>query len=75
MDNITLNRTVTVYNYWLPDGSNEHRHIAPAKATLETIRDVLGLEPVPGTGHEVAPEALDAQGLFRRRATGWGVVD
>lgn len=75
MDHFTLNRTVTVYNYWLPDGSNDHRCISPGKATLQTIEHVLRCEPLLGTAQEVDPEALDDRGLYRRRATGWGVLD
>lgn len=74
MDHFTLNRTVTVYNYWLPDGSNDHRHISPSKATLATIEQVLRCEPLLGTAQEVAPDSLDAQGMYRRVATGWGAT-
>lgn len=75
MDNFTLNRTVTVYNYWLPDGSNDHRHVSTAKATLETIQHVLRCEPLMGTAQAVEPDALNAEGLYQRRATGWGILD
>ena len=74
MDYITLSRTVTVYNYWLPDGSNDHRHVSTAKATLETIQHVLCCEPLLGTAQEVEPDSLNAEGLYRRRATGWGAT-
>jgi len=74
MDNFTLNRTVTVYNYWVLDGSNDHRHVSLAKATLETIQHVLRCEPLLGTAQDVEPDALNAEGLYQRRATGWGVT-
>lgn len=49
--------------------------LATCKATRETIVEHLKGSVLEGTGEEVAEEALDAQGRYRRIATGWGELD
>ena len=66
--------TVTVYNYWVADGSSDHCHVSPAKAPLETIEKVLRSSPLMGTAQEVESQELDQEGSWRRRAIGWGAT-
>jgi hypothetical protein len=65
---------VTVYNYWVINGSSSRSEMSTAKATLEKIRDDLGTAPVMGTGHEVDKAELDTEGFFRRVPTGWAAL-
>lgn len=63
--------SVLVFNFRLVDGHVENRHVAPYKATLDSIR-ALGGEPMPGTEEGVAADEVDSKGRYRRIATGWG---
>lgn len=75
MDHDVRHNTVTVYHYWIPDPQMPDGIVSSCKAPLETLRDVLGCEPLLGTGHEVARDELDSRGLWQRRPTGWGALD
>jgi hypothetical protein len=62
---------VDVFNFRLPEGHLENRHVAPFKATLARIR-VLGGELMPATRETVSFDELDEEGRYRRIPTGWG---
>jgi len=66
------NRTVTVYNFCLYDLDSRTMRQVPYKLPRSAIEGTKGAELLEGTAEEVAPEALDAQGRYRRVATGWG---
>jgi hypothetical protein len=63
---------VTVYNFWTQGSTAESRIVSTSKAPLDLIKNVLKAQVVEGTGHQVSRSELDAEGLFRRVATGWG---
>ena len=67
--------TVTVYSFKVFDPASRDMQVADRKATLEVIGHLSLAEPVPGTGEEVPPHALDGRGCYRRVATGWGALD
>jgi hypothetical protein len=47
--------------------------VAGFKTTRDRIK-ALGGEPIPGTEQHVPRSALDAEGHYRRIATGWGAL-
>ena len=65
---------VTVFNFrsWVAGAE------APAqpafKATRERIRSIPGSELLEGTGEQIDPSLLDAQGRYLRVPTGWGTL-
>jgi hypothetical protein len=63
---------VTVYNFWTYDKGPESPTLAPYKATHEEITRRWHGRVADGTGQSVAMSELDAQGRYRRVATGWG---
>jgi len=70
--------TVTVYNFRVFDAhahSDAHgMRLAACKATRETIASRFAGEVLEGTAQDVLPSELDAQGCYRRLATGWGAL-
>lgn len=66
--------TVTVYSFRLFELDAEGYHVAPFKAPRELIAERFGGEVLEGTGVEVGADDLDAQGCYRRVATGWGAL-
>jgi hypothetical protein len=75
MDHSDDSTEVTVYNYLTIDGSQGARHPAPFKAPRERIETTLNGKVLEGTAESVPASQLDAQGRYRRRATGWGELD
>ncbi len=65
---------VTVYAFRSFEPHVECPQMSWFKATLGAIR-AMGAEPLPATAEAVADELIDAQGCYRRRATGWGALD
>ena len=63
---------VTVYNFRSLDSGFESAPVSTFKATRQAIAEVFGGDLVDGTGEQVDPRELDADGSFRRRPTGWG---
>lgn len=63
---------VIVYNFIEPQRSSDAPTLATYKATRETIVSRLKGSVLEGTGEEVPVQDLDAQGRYRRIATGWG---
>ena len=64
--------TVTVYNFRLFDPHSKSPVLATFKAPRPVIVEHLRGEVLEGTDEEVDASALDAQGRYRRIATGWG---
>lgn len=64
--------TVTVFSYRVFDPETCEMQVAPCKATREVIAGSALAEALEGTGEVVPRHALDAQGRYRRLATGWG---
>lgn len=73
MDNAS--QTVTVYAFRLPEPSVECPSIVGFKAPRETIEHHYRGEVLEGTAETVDAGELDAQGRYRRVATGWGELD
>ncbi len=67
----SISDTVTVYGYMAWNTSAGSYDVAPVKTTLDRIREDEGAQPLLGTALEVAREALDAEGNYRLRPTGW----
>lgn len=67
--------TVTVFAYREFDLDTLDMQVAACKATREAIARSALAEPLAGTGEDVPRDALDAQGRYRRLATGWGALD
>lgn len=67
-------QTVTVYAFHLPGEDAEVFEHAPFKATRDVIVQTYGGRVLEGTAEDVEIEALDAQGRYRRIATGWGAL-
>jgi hypothetical protein len=63
---------ITVYNFRMLDSGFETAAISTFKATRQAIVDIFGGDPLEGTGQKVDKAELDAQGRYRRIATGWG---
>jgi len=66
------NRTVTVYSFQTVGFWPQMVKSPDFKATRETILLKFQGEVLEGTGQEVALTELDAEGRYRRVATGWG---
>ena len=64
--------TVTVYGFTVFDYASRDMQVASFKATREAISAMGRAQLVQGTAEEVARDALDSQGRFRRLPTGWG---
>ena len=67
--------TVTVFSYRVFDPESREMQVALCKATPDAIARSAWAEPLAGTGEDVPRDALDAQGRYRRLATGWGELD
>ena len=65
-------QTVVVYNFRVHDGGEQLGSIAAFKAPRGLIRERFLGQVLEGTGEEVEAGALDAEGRYRRIATGWG---
>lgn len=65
-------RPVTVYSFCLYDLDSRSMRQLPYKLQRPAIEAINGAELLEATAEEVAAEALDAQGRYRRVATGWG---
>ncbi len=65
-------KTVTVYSFQVVDFGPERTRLAAFKAPRELILSKFQGEPLEGTGEEVPVAELDAEGRYRRVATGWG---
>jgi hypothetical protein len=63
---------VTVYNFQLVDDGIEAARMATFKASREQIGTIPSARVLEGTGEDVPLSELDAQGRYRRIATGWG---
>ena len=63
--------TICVFSFRFYDGHSERPEVAPFKATREVIAELRG-EVIEGTEREVSADELDADGHYRRVATGWG---
>ena len=63
---------VTVFHFGVRESGSDIPVVSSFKATRDTIVNSLKCEVLEGTGEEVPRHALDAQGRFRRVATGWG---
>jgi hypothetical protein len=64
--------TVTVFSFRAFDLDSREMQVASGKATRDAIARFSLAELVPGTAEDVPRRALDAQGRYRRVATGWG---
>lgn len=71
----TQSAEVTVYNFRMLDSGFESAPVSPFKATRQAILDVFGGDPIDSTAERVAREELDAEGRYRRKATGWGELN
>jgi len=67
--------TVTVFGFKTFDADTREMQLVNCKATPEAIASFRLAELVAGTGEEVPLQALDAQGCYRRVATGWAALD
>ena len=66
--------TVTVFSFRVFDPETREMQVAGCKATSQAIDGFSLAELVQGTGEDVPRHALDAQGRYRRVATGWGAL-
>ena len=68
-------KPVKVYNFWTYDKGTETPELAPFKATREAIAKIWRSPIADGTEQVVRAAELDANGRYRRVATGWGELD
>ncbi len=68
----SISQTVTVYHFRVCEPDVEGFHVSSFKASRELIVDRFGGIVMEGTDEQVEPSALDAEGRYRRIATGWG---
>lgn len=68
-------QSVTVYSFRVFELEPEAYHIARFKAPRDLIVERFRGEVLEGTGEDVDASELDAQGRYRRVATGWGALD
>ncbi len=66
---------VSVYNFHILDSGYESAPVSTFKATRQAILDLFGGDPIECTEERVARDDLDADGRYRRRATGWGELN
>jgi len=64
--------TVTVYSFRVFELEPETQHVSRFKAPRHLIAERFRGKVLEGTGEEVETSALDAEGRYRRIATGWG---
>ncbi len=67
--------TVTVYSFRVFGSDAETYAVAPFKAPRHLITEHFRGDVLEGTGEEIGADELDAQGRYRRIATGWGALD
>jgi hypothetical protein len=72
MSSMSAHNLVTVFNFSESRRSSDAPPLATYKATRETIVERLKGTVLEGTGEEVSEDELDAQGRYRRIASGWG---
>ena len=65
-------KTVTVYSFLVIDLRPESPTVSTFKASRVLIRQKFNGQVLEGTGEEVSITELDAEGRYRRIATGWG---
>lgn len=68
-------QTVTVYNFLVLDSGYETAPFSAFKASRQAIKETFGGDPLEGTAETVSKADLDAQGRYRRLATGWGELN
>ena len=64
--------SVTVFSFRVFDPESREMQVASCKATRAAIGAMHLAELLPATAEDVPGDALDAQGRYRRVATGWG---
>lgn len=64
--------TVAVYNFRDVSRGFELAEVSPFKATRDAIVQRFRGDPIDSTEEWVDADELDAQGRYRRIATGWG---
>ena len=64
--------TVTVYSFQVIEFGPERSRLATFKAPRDLILNKFKGEPLEGSGEDVRIADLDAEGRYRRVATGWG---
>lgn len=69
---MSAQKLVTVFNFTEMRRSSDAPPLAPYKATRATIVGRLNGTVLEGTGEEIPEAELDAQGRYRRVASGWG---
>lgn len=67
--------TVTVYNFRIFELDAESYHIANFKAPRHLITERFRGDVLEGTAEQIDASELDAQGRYRRIASGWGALD
>jgi hypothetical protein len=65
-------KTVTVYSFRVNDLRHESPTVSSFKASRELIRQRFNGKVLEGTAEAVSITDLDAEGRYRRIATGWG---
>lgn len=68
-------QTVTVYSFRVLDHGCETTPVSTFKARWNDILGVFGGDPLESTAETVDADELDAQGRYRRVATGWGALN
>ena len=63
---------VTVFNFEILARGIESAQLAAFKATRGHILNIAAARVLEGTAERVPAAALDAEGRYRRIATGWG---
>ncbi len=71
----STDQQVTVFSFRTLDSGFESSAVSAFKATREAIAEVYQGDVIEGTGQRVSAEELDAQGRYRRVATGWGELN
>lgn len=66
---------IKVHNFWTYEKGAESPQLAPFKATRESIVKIWKGQVADGTEQWVEGTHLDAEGRYRRIATGWGELD
>jgi hypothetical protein len=65
-------KTVTVYSFLVVELRPESPRVPAFKVPREQILEKFKGQVLEGTGEEVSITELDAEGRYRRIATGWG---
>lgn len=67
-------QSIMVYSFRIFELEPEAYHVAGFKAPRHVIVERYRGEVLEGTGEEVDVAELDAEGRYRRIATGWGAL-